>query len=48
MIRLLVSVFFLCIVLSCQAQKKSKLVLGAEQLTDITQRLNRKASWAGC
>jgi len=42
MIRLLVSVFFISVVLSCQAQRKDKLVLGAEQLTDITQRLKGK------
>ena len=42
MIRLLVSAFLLCTLLSCQAQRKGKLVLGAEQLTDITQRLKGK------
>jgi len=42
MIRLLVSVFFISVVLSCQAQRKDKLVLGAEQLTDIAQRLKGK------
>jgi uncharacterized protein YbbC (DUF1343 family) len=42
MIRLLVFAFFLCTILSCQAQKKSQLVLGAEQLTDVTTLLKGK------
>ncbi len=42
MIRLLVFAFFLCTILSCQAQKKSQLVLGAEQLTEVTTLLKGK------
>lgn len=42
MVRLLTFVFSLCFILSCQAQKKDKLVLCAEQLTELTQRLKGK------
>ncbi|MBK7650862.1 MAG: DUF1343 domain-containing protein [Flammeovirgaceae bacterium] len=42
MVRILAFVFSLCSILSCQAQKKEKLVLGAEQLTELTQRLKGK------
>ncbi|MBL7873987.1 MAG: DUF1343 domain-containing protein [Cyclobacteriaceae bacterium] len=42
MVRFLVFTFFLCTILSCQAQKQSKLVLGAEQLTEVTTLLKGK------
>ena len=42
MVRFLVFTFFLCTILSCQAQKKSQLVLGAEQLTEVTTLLKGK------
>ncbi len=42
MIRLFASLFFLCSVLSCTAQTPSRLVLGAEQLEELTQKLKNK------
>jgi len=42
MVRLLIFAFFLCTILSCQAQKQIKLVLGAEQLTEVTTLLKGK------
>ncbi len=42
MVRLLVFALFLCTILSCQAQKKDHLVLGAEQLPELTTLLKGK------
>lgn len=42
MVRLSVFAFFLCTILSCQAQKKDHLILGAEHLTEITALLKGK------
>ena len=42
MIRLYASLFFLCSILSCDAQTNSRVLTGAEQLSELTPKLKNK------